>query len=163
MPFETHELDRIKAAVAEAIATTGAAAGVHSQLLQPIAAFALQAIDTAATADDPRPFAPGKRVRSTNPDTPEQLGTVVRTLEHEGEVHTIVVRWDGWNGDSAMSPREVTTDLDVPKPTLRQHAWVHPNGFQPVSCARCGAPMLEERNYTEMGYVQARDREDCRA
>lgn len=105
MPFQTHELEAIKQAAANAIVEWGGAAGVHVQHLQVIASAALEAIDKAAEdPTDPRPFSPGTRVL-VKASTIE--GAVVRTVEDSGEVHTVVLRLDGIPGEHPFGPREL--------------------------------------------------------
>lgn len=108
MPIQKHDLDRIKQAAADAIATTGAAAGIHRQHLQPIMAFTLDAIDKAAgDPTDPRPFGQGTKVRVTASGV---NGEVVRSLENEGAVHTVVVRLrldDDSQPEIPFSPQEL--------------------------------------------------------
>lgn len=105
--IETHELDAIKRAAAEAIAEAGTAAGVPRDYLHPIAAFTLDAIDRAAEdPTDPRPFAPGSKVRVKGTGIP---GVVQRAVEDQGEVHTVWVKLALDEAPAAipMSPREL--------------------------------------------------------
>lgn len=54
---------------------------------------------------DPRPFRVGKPVRLR--ELPNLRGKVVRRVETEGELHTVVVGWDTQPGEHPYSPREL--------------------------------------------------------
>lgn len=105
MPFQTYELDAIKQAAAEAImAYRPAIQGVDAHQL---GLEVLAAIDRAADdPTDPRPFASGRKVRVKGTGIP---GVVARTVESDGEVHTVWVKLalEETPAEVPMSPREL--------------------------------------------------------
>jgi len=107
MPFEPHELDAIKQAAAVAIADAGSSLMVLAPERHALAIAVLEAIDRAAEdPTDPRPFAPGRKVRVKGTGIP---GVVVRTVEDAGELHTVVVRLalEELEAETPFSPREL--------------------------------------------------------
>jgi len=108
MPIETHELDAIKQAAANAAVQATLALGAAPHDAGSVGMAVLEAIDKAAAdptdPTDPRPFAPGVRVRVKASGAP---ATVVRAIEEAGEVHTVVVNLDGWPGEYPLGPHEL--------------------------------------------------------
>lgn len=106
MPFETHELDAIKQAAANALAEQTRDL-LPESVAYAVGAHVLAAIDKAAADPiDPRPFAPGRKVRVKGTGIE---GVVVRAVENAGEVHTVVVRLalEEAAPESPFSPREL--------------------------------------------------------
>lgn len=165
MPIPQAELDKLKQATADALAK---ALREHGSLRssEDVILVTLNAMD-AANADptDPRPFAPGNRVRTTTELTEATpwLGTVVRVVEDAGEIHTVVVHWDRFPGEHFHSPRELA-DLGAG----HAHRWDYPNA-SPVTahrtrCLDCNANLIRrDTEYSKLGFIQARDRKDCTA
>lgn len=54
---------------------------------------------------DPVPFAVGKPVTRRN--STSRRGKVIRRVETDGELHTVVVKWDSQIGEYHYSPREL--------------------------------------------------------
>jgi hypothetical protein len=54
---------------------------------------------------DPRPLGVGKRVKLR--EMPSLRGAVIRRVESEGELHTVVIAWDAQPGEFPYSPREL--------------------------------------------------------
>lgn len=107
MAIEPHELDALKLAAAKAVADTADTLGIDQQPGRHIAMAVMEAIDRAADDPaDPRPYAPGRKVRVKGTGIP---GTVVRTVENMGEVHTVVVRLgiEDAPHEAPFSPREL--------------------------------------------------------
>lgn len=99
MHTDPEVIDRIKAAIAKTIADALGDEGL------PLAATCLERIDQAvADPADPRRFVPGRRVKIT---ASGERGTVERTVEHQGETHTVVVRLDVSPAAVPFSPREL--------------------------------------------------------
>lgn len=98
-PIDPETLERIKHEAAKVIADTLGNDGL------PLAAKVLERIDAAvADPNDPRTFVAGRKVTVKATEIPAQ---VVRIVEHEGEVHTVVVRFDDMTGEHPFSPREL--------------------------------------------------------
>lgn len=111
MPFETHELNAIKAAVSASIAEHYRDFGLASNQAQAFGLAILAAIDGAASDPiDPRPFTPGRKVRIKGTGI---QGVVVRTVEEAGEVHTVVVRLALDEGDVTPETPFGPTELEV--------------------------------------------------
>lgn len=109
MPFETHELDGIKRAVSEAIAQHHPAFGLDQNQAQAFGLVILAAVDAGSMdPTDPQPFAKGTKVRVKGTGI---QGVVVRTVETDGELHTVVVRLALDEGDvepvTPFGPREL--------------------------------------------------------
>jgi hypothetical protein len=107
MPFQTYELDAVKLAAAQAVADTATTLGIPEQDGRHIAMAVMEAIDQATDdPTDPRPFAPGRKVRVKGTGIP---GVVQRTVDNDGEVHTVWVRLALEESPAAvpMSPREL--------------------------------------------------------
>ena len=105
MPFETHELDAVKASVSTALADNHREFGLAANQAQALGLVLLAAIDAGASDPiDPRPFAVGRRVQVK---ASTMQGAVVRTAENAGEVHTVVVRLDDLPGEHPFGPREL--------------------------------------------------------
>lgn len=105
MPFESHELDAIKAAVSTALAQEAPQYGLDGPSIMRLGLPILAAIERAAAdPTDPRPFTPGTRitVKAT-----EVHGDVVRAVETGGELHTVVVRLDDLPGEHPFGPGEL--------------------------------------------------------
>ena len=98
-PIDPEVVDRIKREAAKTIADALGDEGL------PLAAKVLERIDVAiADPIDPREFVPGRKVTVKATTIPAQ---VVRVVEHQGEVHTVVVRFDDMGGEHPFSPREL--------------------------------------------------------
>lgn len=109
MPIEPHELAAIKQAATIALIDSSRRLGIKDITAEAIAHEVLGAIDLAADdPTDPRPFAPGTKVRVKGTGI---LGSVVRTVETAGELHTVVVRLALDEGDvqpeTPFGPREL--------------------------------------------------------
>lgn len=107
MPFQTHELDQIKQATADAlVANLPMYPGTLTD--GEVVLLTLAAIDAAAAdPTDPRPFRPGVKVRVIATDA---LGTITKVVEAQGEVHTIWVSMtvaDVVGVQAPFSPREL--------------------------------------------------------
>jgi len=90
MPFESHELDGIKVAVSEAIAQHHQVFGLDENDAQAFGLVILAAVDAGALdPTTPVPFAKGTKVRVKGTGI---QGVVVRTVEADGELHTVWVR-----------------------------------------------------------------------
>jgi hypothetical protein len=82
------------------------------EIPQPDMLTLLNAVDDVLAEfedDSPLPFVVGRAV--THRDVPEVPGVVAKRIEHNGELHTIGVRWDGAQEISLHSPREL---IEVP-------------------------------------------------
>lgn len=107
MPFETHELDTIKAAVSKALADHHREFDMDAETAQALGLVILSRIDAAAADPaDPRPLAPGRRVRVIASGVE---GAVVRTVSASGEVHTVIVGMhvQGLDVEVPFGPREL--------------------------------------------------------
>lgn len=108
MPITPQELERLQNAAGAALVEALLAHNISTADVQEIGNNVLDAIRRASGIDAPaNELAPGRRVRSLRTDTPEQRGTVERTLKQDGEIHTVYVKWDGWTGHVPVSPREL--------------------------------------------------------
>lgn len=89
MPFETHELEGIKVAISDAIAQHHQAFGLAAGAAQAFGLVILAAVDAGALdPSTPQPLAKGAKVRVKGTGTE---GVVVRTVETDGELHTVWV------------------------------------------------------------------------
>jgi len=109
MPFESHELDAIKAAVSTALAQEAPQYGLDGPQVMRLGLPILAAIERAVEdPTDPRPFIAGRKVRVKGTGI---QGVVVRTVETAGELHTVVVRLALDEGDvepeTPFGPREL--------------------------------------------------------
>lgn len=100
MPFETHELDAIKREVADTIM---AELGKPQVNPADLGLKVLEAIDRGAALDI-RPFREGARVVNTMATNGRLAGVVLKRVEQDGELHTILVRYDGTPGAVPESP-----------------------------------------------------------
>lgn len=97
MTLDLPTVERIKSAAAQTIADEVGPQGVT------LAALVLDAIDRAiADPTTPEPFPVGKTV--TGRETGGR-GVIMRRIQHHGELHTVIVQWEGAPGEVAVSPR----------------------------------------------------------
>lgn len=99
MTLDTATLDRIKQAAASTLAEVMGNEGI------PVAARVLDAIDQAvADPTTPEPFPVGQVVTSKISGA---RGVIMRRVQHHGELHTVIVQWEGATEQVAVGPREL--------------------------------------------------------
>lgn len=99
MTLDLPTVERIKSAVAQTIADTLGQDGVT------VAIKVLEAIDLAvADPTTPEVFPVGRIVTGKHTSG---RGVVIRRLQHQGELHTVIIKWEDAPGEVAVSPREL--------------------------------------------------------
>lgn len=100
MTIDLPTVERIKTVTAQTIADELGPQGVR------LAALVLDAIDRAiADPTTPEPFPVGMIV--TGRETGGR-GVIVRRIQQHGELHTVIVQWEGAPGEVAVSPRTLS-------------------------------------------------------
>ena len=100
------ELARITAAAADTLASKLLAYNLTPHDVQDIGQAVIDSIrDAAGDVTEPNPWPVGGIVR--RPGRVHPQGAIVRTAAQFGEVHTIVVRWNGSNTEVPYGPDEL--------------------------------------------------------